>query len=223
MRGGFLSSKWWMSLLLVCAANWATAANINDVVRDTQWNVTQGARNMLVWWMPSEYFRMSFESQPGMTPSMVDPLIKSLDQYTIMAVIDVDIAGVGIVGGRDAAAVQAQLKLFDSQGKPLQLVETAAQHKDVRNLLAALKPSIAGMLGPMGEHLQFAVYAGQNADGVRLVNPTKSGSFSVEYAGLSHKWRLPLGSLLPNKVDATTGEIFPGDYLFNPYTGKKLP
>ncbi len=27
---------------------------------------------------------------------------------------------------------------------------------------------------------------------------------------------------LPDKVDANTGEYFPGDYVFNPYSGKKL-
>ena len=33
---------------------------------------------------------------------------------------------------------------------------------------------------------------------------------------------VPLGSLLPPRQDAATGESFPGDYLFNPYTGGAL-
>jgi hypothetical protein len=35
-------------------------------------------------------------------------------------------------------------------------------------------------------------------------------------------WRLPLPRLLPAKVDPRTGQEFPGDYLFNPYTGESL-
>jgi hypothetical protein len=38
----------------------------------------------------------------------------------------------------------------------------------------------------------------------------------------TYRWRTPLGSLLPVKVDAKTGEEFPGNYSFNPYTGEKL-
>ena len=36
------------------------------------------------------------------------------------------------------------------------------------------------------------------------------------------RYRLPLGSLFPPAVDPKTGESFPGNYHFNPFTGDKL-
>jgi hypothetical protein len=55
-----------------------------------------------------------------------------------------------------------------------------------------------------------------------LIEPKQTGTFAIEYRGKSHKWRLPLVALLPPMVDAKSGEEFPGNYLFNPFTGEKL-
>ena len=35
-------------------------------------------------------------------------------------------------------------------------------------------------------------------------------------------WWIPLGSLLPPKYDSETGEKFPGNYNYNPFTGIRL-
>lgn len=35
-------------------------------------------------------------------------------------------------------------------------------------------------------------------------------------------WRLPLGSLMPATVDAGSGERFPGNSVYDPYTGRRL-
>ena len=40
--------------------------------------------------------------------------------------------------------------------------------------------------------------------------------------GLPFRYHLPLGSILPAVVDAHSGESFPGNYHFNPFTGDKL-
>lgn len=36
------------------------------------------------------------------------------------------------------------------------------------------------------------------------------------------RYHLPLGSVLPAVVDPRTGDSFPGNYHFNPFTGEKL-
>jgi hypothetical protein len=56
----------------------------------------------------------------------------------------------------------------------------------------------------------------------RLLDPRKPGAFSYSLYDATFTWRLPLASLLPAKVDAKTGQEFPGNYLFNPYTGAPL-
>jgi hypothetical protein len=55
-----------------------------------------------------------------------------------------------------------------------------------------------------------------------VIDAMQAGTMQVKLFDQSFKWRTPLGSLLPLRVDAKTGEEFPGNYGFNPYTGEKL-
>ena len=71
------------------------------------------------------------------------------------------------------------------------------------------------------------VAAGQTTPPVLSIDqPTgpigQAGTLQVSLYDQVYRWRTPLGSLLPAKVDAKTGEEFPGNYSFNPYTGEKL-
>jgi hypothetical protein len=60
------------------------------------------------------------------------------------------------------------------------------------------------------------------ADGKPLIDALQTGSVQVSLYDQTYRFRTPLGSLLPVKVDAKTGEEFPGNYSFNPFTGEKL-
>ena len=96
-----------------------------------------------------------------------------------------------------------------------------ALSEDVVNLISTMKPVMAGMLGQFGKALEFIVYT--NVQGGRKILSAKSkGEFDYRLYDQTFHWKLPLGSLLPDKVDPETGETFPGDYVFSPYTGRKL-
>ena len=47
-------------------------------------------------------------------------------------------------------------------------------------------------------------------------------SCRVRLGKKKYDYRLPLGSVLAPRYDPDTGEQFPGNYFFNPYTGTKL-
>jgi hypothetical protein len=59
-------------------------------------------------------------------------------------------------------------------------------------------------------------------DGQRLNDPLKPGAFQFAVYDQTFRWRTPLASLLPKKIDPKSKEEFPGNYLYNPYTGDKL-
>jgi hypothetical protein len=69
--------------------------------------------------------------------------------------------------------------------------------------------------------MEFVVYPGKDGDKT-LADATRPGDIATTFYGETYHWHLPLGSLLPPKVDKSTGERFPGNYLYSPYTGKKL-
>jgi hypothetical protein len=77
------------------------------------------------------------------------------------------------------------------------------------------------MAGQVGQSLELVIYPAK-VDGKLVVDASQSGTLQLKLYEETFKWRLPLGSLLPAKVDAKTGESFPGNYQFNPFTGNKL-
>jgi hypothetical protein len=84
-----------------------------------------------------------------------------------------------------------------------------------------MKPAMAANAGPLGQAMEFIVFPAK-ADGKPLIDAAQAGTLQVTLYDQTYKWRLPLGSVLPARVDAKTGEEFPGNYQFNPYTGDKL-
>jgi hypothetical protein len=85
-----------------------------------------------------------------------------------------------------------------------------------------MRPVFGNMLGALGTHIAILVFPGVDKKGHRTVEPTKEGTLIVHVGKTATRYKLPLGSLLPPMIDAKSGEAFPGNYHFNPFTGDKL-
>ena len=77
------------------------------------------------------------------------------------------------------------------------------------------------MLGQLGQNMELVVYPAMAGE-QRLNDPLKPGTFRFTVYDKTFRWRTPLASLLPKKVDPKSKEEFPGNYEYNPYTGGKL-
>jgi hypothetical protein len=85
-----------------------------------------------------------------------------------------------------------------------------------------MKPVLANLVGQIGSGFELLAFEGRTADGKRIVDPVSEQRFSIQVGAHAFDWRLPLGSLLPPMHDPMTGEVFPGNYRFSPYTGTAL-
>lgn len=80
----------------------------------------------------------------------------------------------------------------------------------------------ANMLGQVGQSMAFIVFKGKDTNGQRYVTAKAKGAFTVKLDQKEFTWRLPLVCFLPAKVDPKTKEEFPGNYVYNPFTGDRL-
>ena len=179
-------------------------------------------RMTLVLWLPTEFWRTSLESSGKMAPQDVDRFVKELEPYVVVAVAD---GQTGIFGSINFAApetLKSAVTIEGSRGELFSALPDSEISAGVRNLTQMMRPMFGNMLGALGTNIAFVVFPGIDKRGRPTVEPTKEGTFVVHVGTVAARYRLPLGSLLPPMIDAKSGETFPENYKFNPFTGVKL-
>jgi len=207
-------------LALMGVALQTHATDLQKIISETQRLSKKSHEMVLVWWIPTAYWEESLKNEASVSSTQRAEIISTLEDYTVFAVVK----------GKFGAMASLET---DSREKLLPAVELTIDGKVVaplgdddikpatKNLLGMLKPVLGNMLGTFGKGMEFIVYPNRK-DNQTILDPRKKGSFNYKIGAETYHWRLPLGSLLEPKKDDSTGDEFPGDFLYNPYTGKKL-
>lgn len=194
---------------------------VSDLIRETQKMNDEAHKITIVWWIPTQYWRVAME-KAGSNERQIREIEKTFEPYTLVAVVDGTIGAMAKVDYASEEQVRSTLVLKDGTDKSYQPVEDANIDADTRNMLNVLRPVIANMLGPMGQHLYFIVFPAKDADGNLIADATHEGKFAVDLGDTPYKFRLPLGSLMPPKTCPKCGETLNGSYKFCPYDGTRL-
>jgi hypothetical protein len=210
------------ALLLGCFAltGAAAAANVQDIVHETQRMSTEEGQISIVWWIPTQFWEESLKGSPMMTDAARQQVLAALADYTVVVLMRgrQGISGISDIQPKAELLKNAQVTI---NGKPVEPLPPEQVAPATTVLLAQMKPAIAATAGQVGQGMEFVVYPGK-VDGQPPLDATQPGSIAVTFYGKTYQWHLPLGSLLPPKIDRSTGDEFPGNYQFNPYTGRKL-
>lgn len=195
--------------------------DMQQLTRETQISRQHDGQMNLVWWMPKEFWEASLANNPNVPQRQRDDTIKAVEDYLVFAIVDGTIGGFGSIAttSKEELLPKLTLTVGDQKLEPIQDADLAP---NTRGLFQIMKPTMANMLGPVGQGMQFIAFKGRDEQGNRLGDPFKPGGLTLKIGDKEFKFRLPVGALLPPKIDASSGEQFPGNYEFNPYTGKKL-
>jgi hypothetical protein len=194
---------------------------LEALAQDTQRMSSEDDGLELVWWLPSVYWDAAANSS-GLPASSKAEFLKAFDGYVMVAVVQGKMGLVGVDRFLDAEEALAGLQLVDTSGKAHKALRDEQIPAQLRTMLAVMKPILANMIGPMGTNMHFAVFKDRDAKGKPLFDPLGSGWMKVITNRNTHAFRLPLGSLLAPQQDPANGDVFPGDYLYSPYTGAPL-
>ncbi len=197
----------------------AQAANVEELVRDTQRVMIEENQISMVWWLPLEFWSESVRANPDLTPEARSEIVSAMSDYTIIAALR------GRAGKDSLEDVKPRDDLLKNtkvefDGKVLQPLAADKVSPTATLVLAQLKPVLAQAAGAMGEGLDFLLYPAK-VDGKPL-DAGMPGKLAITFYGKVQQWRLPLGSVVPPKIDKATGEAFPGNFDYNPFTGKKI-
>ena len=205
---------------LMFSSAFTYASDIQSLINDTQRIVQKDKTLNLVWWIPVEYWEVSLKEDKTLTEEQIKGFVEALEDYTTFAVV---VGESGVFGGmkfepRDQILKNTELKVGEETLRPLNKEDMNA---DAQAFFTMMKPLMAQMLGQFGRGMEFVAYPNKK-NGKLIIDPKLQGGFTYTCYDNKHKWRLPLGSLLPPMIDETSGEVFPGNYNFNPFTGAKL-
>ncbi|CAN7420598.1 hypothetical protein LJR143_002464 [Pseudoxanthomonas sp. LjRoot143] len=216
-------------LALLPAAAWAQRVplplkdiRLDQMAQDTQRTKIDDDTIELVWLIPSLYWQVSATQQQELSEGDRKRFLGQLDDYLLIAAVRGKVGLMGIDEFAGSDALLEDLRIVDAAGTSYSPLSPARIPSQLKNLLAVLRPVMANMLGPMGDNMHFAVFNARDAKGKQLFDPLVDGRLQVRTANNSYPFRTPLGSVLPPQHDPKTGESFPGDYHYNPYTGGAL-
>lgn len=200
-------------LSMLLASPSFAAVDMQQLIDETQQVYVGPAETVVAWWLPSEFWKQTAVGLEG-----DEKLVDVLDDYVIFAVAaaQTDESGELTIRPRDDILASTQLTIDGRRISPLAEGQLGA---DIAATLAAMKPRLAHVLGRAGPGLELLVFA---KDGGIEVSATEKGSLTITVFGVLFEWRPPLPSLLPPMLDTATGESFPGDFRYNPYSGGSL-
>ena len=197
--------------------------NLNTLTQETQKMAEKADEMTLIWWIPEEFWRVSFEQDPSITAEQTEEFIKVLRPYTIVVAVDGEMGTFGGVTYESEQAIRSSIRIIDNEGSTYRPLSESSIDADCENFLAMMKPVFVNMLGPMGENMHFFLFPAESKKGSKIADAGSDGTFSVELGQRKFNWRLPLGSLLQPKECPICKEKLSGAYKFCPWDGTRLP
>jgi hypothetical protein len=219
---------WIFVLLLLVAQSGGAAQQGNpgigdDLVKDIM-KISVGAEGQtMVMWYPAEFFRkVMLKLGADERFEEMENVFDTMRPYVIVGVATskMGIRGVPSKTADGDAAPVVQLK--DKSGAVYEALAKEKLPIELQALLGAMQPMLSQATGNAGMKMNLFVFANADKSGDEIANPLKAGSFSVEMGEMEFQWRLPLGSLVPQKTCPVDGEKFSGAYKYCPYHGVEL-
>jgi len=216
---------WLITLLALLPLSGACAEpplDFTAILKDVQMLRKVDNHLTLVLWMPEQYWKASLQSNDRLTDKAKAEFLEAMRPYTMVAVVDANVGFGGAFTFSSSDTVREIVKIEDSAGNLYAPLDPQTVGGSMKNLLQAMRPILANAMGALGSNLEFMLFPADSKSGGRIAEPTREGFFTVHVSDLRFRYRLPLGSLLPPMVDTRTGDTFPGNYHFDPFTGGRL-
>jgi hypothetical protein len=197
-------------------------AELPVLIKELQKISQKNNRMVLVWWIPEDFWRLSFANSGRMTAEQGESFLAVLRPYLLIGVVDGSMGPLGGMTYRSEEETRKQLTVIDRTGREYRPTPDDQISGDLRNLLGMMKPMLVNMLGPTGENFHFFVFPAKDSSGKLLAEPKSEGKLAVRLGEESFEWRLPLGSLLPAKMCPQDNEMLNGAWTYCPWHGVKL-
>lgn len=205
-----------LALLVSLFSLAAFAVDLDAIMRDLIIQKTTQTDLKIGFWLPPDFFHAA---NPGVGEADKKKLTDMLDGHMVFLVLNARFGEKGKISPASRSEVLSSTRLRLNDGKYLTPLADDRLRSDIKMLAEVFKPVLKDMLGAFGEAFELVVFPDPET---RISRATSPGQIHLQIADQTLAWRTPLAGLLPPVVDPSTGEQFPGNYVFNPYSGRRL-
>lgn len=195
---------------------------LDELMHDTMKSDPDPSTVDMVWWIPTDFWRATFANNPDVSASQAQKMVDAMDRYAMFAIVQGRMGPLGAVEFRETADVRAGLSLLTPAGATLLPIPADKLTGDAALFAQMMKPMLARMLGPMGEHLEFYFFENKATGGGLVVDPTADATFTVQVGTQGFTWQLPLESLFAPVDCGKCGRELKGTWTYCPYDGTKV-
>lgn len=209
-------------LLIFSGLSAQTSRNLDDFISETQITAPETDAITLAWWIPIEFWEITFESDDAFSEEQAEELFELLRPYNFFAVIDGKMGPFGGMTYISVDSIASCIHIIDQDSVIYYPIDQETLSYDIQNLLAAFKPILTNLMGQMGENMNFFVFTDEKSRKERVINPYEDGFFYLNFLDNSLKFRTPIGALLPPRYCPVDAEKLNGAWKFCPRHGVEL-
>ncbi|MFC4632386.1 hypothetical protein ACFO3O_00590 [Dokdonia ponticola] len=204
------------TILTANAQQKAEKVEVVDMVKDLILMKKVESNIKQVWWIPSEYWRFALADSPDIGEDIILDIENQLKGYSLFSVVNSDISPFSGFKRRDAV-----ISIIDKNEilAPLSEEETP---DDIKELINLFRPTLANMVGQLGEQMIFYVFRNDLEDGTTAISPYNKGKLLVKVNDTDFIYRLPLQSMVEKKICPEDQEQLNGNWEYCPWHGTEL-
>jgi hypothetical protein len=198
------------------------SVNANALIQETQKMILNPDEMTMVWWIPEEFWQVSFEQNPNIAKAEAELYMDYLRPYTLIVVAHGKVGSFGRIIYKTETQLRNSIRMIDNQGISYRPVEDEKIKYGAKYFLSMMKPVFENMLGSMGPNMHFFLFPSKSESDQRIAVAKGDGFFSVKLSDREYFWRLPLGALVAPKICPVDGEELSGGWKFCPWHGVEL-
>lgn len=214
-----------VTLSLICYSYIGSAQtehmDMNELLTETQ-KLSDDMNSMsMAWWVPVEFWQLSFAEDPYTTEEMVQEYMDLLTPYNMIVVSE---GTMGMFGARykPKEDVIKNCKLIDAKGNIYDAIDEDDLKPDIIMFIDLIKPFFANLMGEMGENMHVLMFPVNSYNGTKIIQATELGSFTIKVGDEEFVWDTPIESFLAPKMCPIDKKRMSGGWTYCPYHGDTL-
>lgn len=208
-----------LAVFSATSAAWTRIVDVDSLARDLQVQKTAVSEIRTAFWIAPEFVEVGIDDPESVKHKK---LMVVFDNHAVFMVSNEGVNATGVPFTRSASEVRGGTQLSINGAAKLLALTDAELNGEMRSGLEALKQHIQEMTGNPGDQAHLVLFRLPAKAGFPALYASGNERIKLSVLGEDFSWRLPLGGVLPPVVDRVTGEQFPGNFLFSPFSGRTL-